>query len=94
MELFDVKSDHKLLLFIHSLLNAGRLHLNIYSNGKGALPAYIALMHNVKTNEIYANYDVQTQMCSPEQLIEFQNIYMNVVETVLNNPEKALKDLF
>lgn len=70
------------------------LHLNIYSNGKGALPAYIALMHNVKTNEIYANYDVQTQMCSPEQLIEFQNIYMNVVETVLNNPEEALKDLF
>lgn len=69
------------------------LHLQVYSNGKGALPAYIALMHNVKTNEIYVNYDVQTQMCSPEQLIEFQNIYMKVVETVLNNPDTPLKKI-
>lgn len=69
------------------------LHLQVYSNGKGALPAYIALMLNVKTNEIYVNYDIQTQMCTPEQLIEFQNIYLNVIETVLKNPETRLNEI-
>ena len=50
-------------------------------------------MHNVKTNEIYVNYDIQTQMCTPEQLIEFQNIYLNVIETVLKKPETRLNEI-
>ncbi len=70
------------------------MHMQVYSNGKGALPAYIALMHDIKTNEIYVNYDIQKQMCTPVQLVEFQNIYINVIETVLNTPETGLNKLF
>lgn len=70
------------------------MHLQIYSNGKGALPAYIALMLDVNTNEIHVHYDIQTQMCTPEQLIEFQNTYVNVIETVLKNPESKLDEVF
>lgn len=66
------------------------MSLQVHSNGKGALSAYIALIWDVKTNEICVNYDVQTQMCLPEQLIEFQNVYMHVVETVLANPDTKL----
>ena len=70
------------------------LDLQVYSNGKGALPAYIALIWDTQTNEIYVNYDVQTEMCSAEQLIEFQNIYIRVIESVLKNPDTKLEKLF
>lgn len=70
------------------------ISLQVYSNGKGALAAYIALMLNVKTNEIYVNYDIQTQMCTPRELIEFQNIYVKVIESVLDTPNKPLNDIF
>ena len=68
--------------------------MQIHSNGKGALPAYIALMHDLRSNEIHAIYDVQTKMCTAEQLIDFQNTYIRVVESVLDSPHKALEELF
>lgn len=70
------------------------LQLQLYSNGKGALPAYLALMLNTKTNEVFVNYDVQTKMCTPELLIDFHNTYINVIETVLNEPKKPLNKIF
>lgn len=70
------------------------LQLQVHSNGKGALAAYIALMLNIKTNEIYVNYDVQTMMCSAKDLIEFQNTYINVIEIVLKNQNTPLDNLF
>lgn len=67
--------------------------LQIHSNGKGALAAYIALMLDMNTNEIHAIYDVQTQMCTPEQMIDFQNTYIRVIETVLDSPDVILEDI-
>lgn len=68
--------------------------MQVYSNGKGALAAYIALMLNVKTNEIYVNYDIQTKMCSPRELVEFQNTYLNVIETVIEKSNIPLDNIF
>lgn len=70
------------------------ISMQVYSNGKGALAAYIALMLNVKTNEIYVNYDIQTQMCSARELVEFQNIYLRVIETVIAKSDVPLNDIF
>lgn len=70
------------------------VRMQVHSNGKGALPAYVALMLDLRTKEIYATYDVQEKMCSPEQLIEFQNIYTHVIETVLSNPDTILNHIF
>ena len=70
------------------------LSLQIYSNGKGALVTYMALIYNVDTHEIYVNYDIQTRMVTPVQLVEFQNLYVHVAETVLDNPDKPLEQLF
>lgn len=70
------------------------LHLQIHSNGKGALVAYIAMVHNVDTNEIETVYDIQTKMVTPQQLVEFQNTWMHVVEQVLARPEAKMKELF
>ena len=66
----------------------------MHSNGKGALAAYVALMLNTDTNEVYAMYDVQTQMCTTDQMLDFQNTYVNVIEAVLRNPEAPLGELF
>ena len=68
--------------------------MQIHSNGKGALPAYIALMHDLRSNEIHAIYDVQIKMCNADQMVEFQNTYIYVVESVLSAPDAALDDIF
>ena len=68
-------------------------HLQVYSNGKGALVSYMALIMDVDTNEIYVNYDIQTRMVKPVQLVDFQNLYIHVIETVLDNPDKPLKEI-
>ena len=54
----------------------------------------MALMLNIDTKEVYAMYDVQTKMCSAEQMMEFQNVYVKVIEAVLKFPESPLNELF
>lgn len=73
--------------------NPDGVSMNIHSNGKGALVCYMALMHNIDTNEIFINYDVQSKMVTARQLIDFQNAYVHVIETVLADNESKLKDL-
>jgi len=68
--------------------------MQIISNGKGALPAYIALMFNIKTGAISVIYDVQTMMIEGEVLGEFHNTYLRVIESVLDNPDTEMKKLF
>lgn len=70
------------------------MKVQMYSNGKGALVSYIALLLNVKTNEINMIYDIQTKMITPQQLVEFQNMFVHVVETVVENPDKEMKLIF
>ena len=67
--------------------------MQVYSNGKGALVTYMALIHDVNTDEIQVSYDVQTRMVTPEQLIEFHNCYIHVIEAVLANPKTKLSDI-
>ena len=70
------------------------IRLQVWSNGKGALVTYLAMMHDIDSNEIMVNYDIQTQMVTPGQLIEFQNLYIHVVETVLDKPATPLGEIF
>lgn len=74
--------------------NPKGVRLQVWSNGKGALVTYLAMMHDVDTNEITMNYDIQTKMVTPEQLIEFQNLFIHVVETVLDKPTTPLGEIF
>ena len=70
------------------------VQFQIHSNGKGALVTYIAIMHDVKRNEVFINYDVQKLLVTAAQLIDFQNLYNRVMEKVLANPNAPLKELF
>ena len=53
----------------------------------------MALIHDVNTDEIQVSYDVQTRMVTPEQLIEFHNCYIHVIEAALANPTAKLSDI-
>lgn len=68
--------------------------LQVHSNGKGALVDYVAFMLDVNTNEINIVHDIQTQMVTPQQLVDFHNLLFHVIEAVLAEPEKALGELF
>lgn len=66
----------------------------IYSNGKGALATYVALMFDVDTHEVRCVYDIQTVMTAPDVLMDFQNAYVHVIEQVLARPDEKLENLF
>jgi hypothetical protein len=74
--------------------NPKGVRLQVWSNGKGALVTYLAMMHDVDTNEVTVNYDIQTKMVTPEQLIEFQNLLTHVIEAVLDKPAAPLAEIF
>lgn len=54
---------------------------------------YIAIMHDVKRNEVFINYDVQKLLVTPAQLVDFQNVYNRVMEKVLARPDAPLKEI-
>ena len=67
--------------------------MQVQSNGKGALPAYVALMFDVDTQEIRCVYDVQKVMMTAATLMDFQNTYVRVIEKVLANPDVKMKEI-
>ena len=67
--------------------------MQVCSNGKGTLCAYVALMFNPDTFELQAVYDVQPIMTSPVELTEFQNVLIRTIEAVLESPEKKLGEI-
>ena len=68
--------------------------LQIHSNGKGALVAYIALMWDTRTNAIDVAYDVQTKMITPVQLMDYHNLFLETVEAVIKDSTTPLNKLF
>ncbi|MBQ3017530.1 MAG: hypothetical protein IJD89_01155 [Clostridia bacterium] len=69
------------------------IYFDIYSNGKGALPAYIIQLFDTKTNEITMAYDVHTKTTSEEAVAKFHEMYKKVIEQVLNDPQIQLRDI-
>ena len=69
------------------------VEFNVYSNGKGALPAYVVQFLNSETHEIDMAYDVQTKIISEEDVRVFHNCYVNVLKQVLDNPQIKVSDI-
>ena len=65
----------------------------VYSNGKCALPAYIAQLYDVDKNEITMVYDIQTQIMNGQDVEKFHNNYLKVINLVIDNPEISLNDI-
>ena len=69
------------------------IEFNVYTNGKGALPAYVIQFLNTKTNEIEMSYDVQTKITSEVDVRIFHNHYLNVLKQVLEDPRIKISDI-
>ena len=71
----------------------GGVEFNVYSNGKGALPAYVVQFLNAETHEIDMAYDVQTKIITESDVRIFHNRYLNVLRQVLENPQIKVSDI-
>lgn len=69
------------------------ISFQIYSNGKCALPAYVAVVYDVKTETMKIVYDCQTQLMDGEDVKHFHSLLMDTLTTVLNDPMTLIKDL-
>lgn len=69
------------------------VEINVYSNGKCAIPSYIALMWDTVSNGIDIIYDVQTKIISKDAIEKFHKSYVTVLEKVLDNPLDKIKNI-
>lgn len=69
------------------------IKFDVYSNQKGALPAYIVQLLNTKTKEIDMYYDVQTKIISQNDVESFHKNYISLIEQIIENPKSKLCDL-
>ena len=69
------------------------VEFNVYTNGNGALPAYVVQALNIKTKEVDMAYDVQTKTTSEEDVSNFHTYYLNVLKQVLDDPSINIADI-
>lgn len=69
------------------------ISFQIYSNGKCALPAYIAVIYDVKTQAMKIAYDCQTQLMDDKDVEHFHNLLMYAIDAVLTDPTTQIKNL-
>ena len=70
-----------------------RMDFQVYSNGKCALPAYIAHLYNANNGEMIMVYDVQKKIIEEKHIDEFHKNYHKVIEAVLDNLDIKIKDI-
>ena len=69
------------------------VEFNLYTNGNGALPAYVIQVLNAKAKEVEMAYDVQTKITSKDDVSNFHHYYLNVLKQVLDNPDIKVADI-
>jgi len=69
------------------------MEFQVYSNGKCALPCYVAQLYDVDTGEISMAYDVQIKTTSEEHVKKFHDAYVGVIKQILNNPDIKVSDI-
>ena len=71
----------------------GDVELQFYSNGRCALPVYAAVMYDYENNEIGVGYDCQERLVSEQNIKDFHNNLLYVIEQVIENPTVKVKDI-
>lgn len=74
-------------------VNPEGIEIGVMSNGKGALPAYIAQMYDLKNGDIKMVYDVQTKIITNNDVKVFHENYLYIIDQILNNNDICLNDL-
>ena len=75
------------------IVNTNGIEFNIYSNGKGALPAYLAMLYNTNEGDANLAYDVQDKIISRDDVIRFHKNYISIINQIMDNPDILIKDI-
>lgn len=78
--------------FIPMIVPEG-VSFQVYSNGKCALPAYIAVVYDVKMGDMKIVYDCQTQLMDGKDVENFHKLLIQTIDTVLENPNTKIEKL-
>lgn len=65
----------------------------VYSNGKCALPAYIAVVYDIRKDSMSIIYDCQTQLMDDNDVAHFHSQLVKTLKEVLNNPKIKIENL-
>ena len=69
------------------------VEINFYSNGRCALPCYAAVMYDVKSGEIGVGYDCQIKLLTEENVKNFHENLIEVIDQVTSNPDILVGDI-
>ena len=86
--------DYEMLLHkIYKSSKQENIRFDLYSNGKCALPCYVALLYDGVSNTGRMCYDVQTKIISGKDVETYHNNLLKVINIVMDNPSIKLKDI-
>ena len=66
---------------------------DVYSNGKCALLCYVAIMHDITKEDMQMIYDYQIRNMTAENIRDFHQKYLKLIEQVIDNPQIIIKDI-
>lgn len=67
--------------------------VNFYTNGKCALPCYVALLYDYLNSEINVGYDAQIKLMTEENVKIFHQNLIKCIDQVTENPDMLIKDI-
>lgn len=65
----------------------------VYSNGKCALPAYIAVVYDIRKDSMSIIYDCQVELMDDKDVAHFHSQLVKTLQEVLNNPKIRIENL-
>ena len=68
-------------------------YYDMYTNGKGALPAYIAQLYNIATGEFIMAYDCHIKTTSNDDVLSFHKKYVNLLLNIIENPNELVNNI-
>ncbi len=69
------------------------LEYQVYSNGKTALPCYVALSYDPESGELVVMYDFVKRLMKKQDLANFNIQYAKVLEQIAKQPDILIKDI-
>lgn len=69
------------------------IEFRMYPNGKFALPAYFAVMYDVKTHSMQCIYDCQRELSREKHVDYFHTNFISIIKQILANPEIEIKNI-
>ena len=67
--------------------------IQMYSNGKFALPLYFGAMYDVNTHEIQVAYECQKKLYNESLVDNFHKNLMHIIDQMLNNSKTLVSDV-